>query len=138
MKKSILVSNRRKRNDDGFMAKLIAVTSVISAVLLCVGISLLSTLPKEAFSAVLFSKSKEKKEICTAYIYPEPSKELRAKADRLKEIRYEEYLEHTYTPLSAEMDNVYVYDSKKVCYLTFDDGPSAVTEDILDILRNTK
>lgn len=40
-----------------------------------------------------------------------------------------------YVPDPAEVEGVYVRDGVKTCYLTFDDGPSMITDDILDTLK---
>ena len=40
-----------------------------------------------------------------------------------------------YVPDPAEVEGIYVKDGIKTCYLTFDDGPSMITDDILDTLK---
>lgn len=40
-----------------------------------------------------------------------------------------------YVPDAAEVEGIYVKDGVKTCYLTFDDGPSMITDDILDTLK---
>ncbi len=40
-----------------------------------------------------------------------------------------------YVPDPAEVEGIFVKDGVKTCYLTFDDGPSVITDDILDILK---
>ena len=40
-----------------------------------------------------------------------------------------------YVPDPAEVEGIYVKDDVKTCYLTFDDGPSMITDDILDTLK---
>ncbi len=127
--------SRRYRKRDNFISKLVAVTSVVSLVLISVSVILLTGIPDEAFVSLLSSEPKTQFE---GYVYPKPTDEVRIKADRLREIRYEDYLEHCYTPLDGEMDNVYINDNKKKCYLTFDDGPSSVTPMILDVLKQYK
>ena len=127
--------SRRHHKRDNFIAKLVGLTAVISLVLISVSVILLSRIPREAFVNVLSSEPKTQ---FAGYVYPEPTDEVRIKADRLREIRYEDYLEHCYTPLDGEMDNVYIRDNKKKCYLTFDDGPSSVTPLILDVLKQYK
>ncbi len=87
-------------------------------------------------SAETQNKKIEKKE--TAFIYPKPNESTQKKAQRLKEIIAEDWNEHHYTPTDGEMDNVYIYDNVKMCYLTFDDGPSSVTPQILDVLKQYK
>ena len=64
------------------------------------------------------------------YVYPVPNDEARKKADDYR-------LEHKtpdYTPPEGEVPGIYVSDYVKNCYLTFDDGPSPVTEQVLDVL----
>lgn len=129
--------NRKKTNY--FTVRLISITAVICTILLGTIIFIANQLPDGAFTEVLFNKSKKEipaKEL--VYIFPKPDKITRAKADRLREIRYEDYLAHCYTPQNTEMDNVYIYDTTKKCYLTFDDGPSKITPQILDILKQYK
>lgn len=41
-----------------------------------------------------------------------------------------------YVPAFGEVPGLYVKDGVKTCYLTFDDGPSAVTDQILDVLAS--
>ncbi len=40
-----------------------------------------------------------------------------------------------YVPDETEAKNIYVKDGIKTCYLTFDDGPSMITDGILDTLK---
>ncbi len=123
-------------DDNSFIVKTISITAVICIILISLAIAMLSSMPKEAvLSAFSKDKTADAQVKITSYIYPKPSEDIRTKADRLKEIRYEEYLEKCYKPKDGEMDNVYVYDNKKKCYLTFDDGPSNVTRSILDVLN---
>ncbi len=66
------------------------------------------------------------------YIYPAPTKDIRESADAYR-------LENKtpdYTPPQGEVPGIYTSDYEKVCYLTFDDGPSPVTGQVLDILDN--
>ncbi len=127
--------SRRYRKRDDFIAKLAGLTAAISLVLISISVILLTKIPKEAFVSIRDSAPKAKN---LGYVYPEPTEDVRIKANRLREIRYEDYLEHCYTPLEGEMDNVYILDNKKKCYLTFDDGPSSVTPTILDVLKQYK
>ena len=143
MKKSLFVSrysvsHRRRKKENSFITKLVAITLVISASLITIAAVILSKMPKEAVLKALNPENDPKEEIITACVYPKPTDDVRAKADRLREIRYEDYLTHVYMPLEAEMDNVYIYDYAKKCYLTFDDGPSSVTPQILDVLDKYK
>ena len=132
---SVYSHHRRRRSDgDDFLRKLYTITAVICAVLIGVGAYFASGLPREAFLAVFSTPAKKTIEV----ILPEPSQEARLKADRLRQIRYEDYLEKCYTPLDGELDNIYVNDYAKKCYLTFDDGPGRVTEKILDVLKQYK
>lgn len=134
---SVYAPHRRRRSGgDSFLRKLYTLTAVICVFLIGVGSFFASRLPKEAFSNVFAVSAPKKKE--AQNILPSPTKEMRLKADRLREIRYESYLEKCYTPLEGELDNVYVNDYEKKCYLTFDDGPGAVTEKILDVLKQYK
>jgi len=128
-------SSRRKRRNS-FIANITAITTLVCIILISVSVLLVRSLPREAFVNIL--KSSEDEVPKNVYVYPMPAEEVRLKANRLREIRYEDYLEHCYTPLEAEMDNVYVYDNDKKCYLTFDDGPSSVTPLILDVLSEYK
>lgn len=127
---------RRRSEGDGFLRKLYTVTAVISAFLIGMGGFFASKLPKEVFADAFFV-SAPKKEV-SELILPQPTEEMRIKADRLREIRYEDYLENCYNPLEAELDNIYINDYAKKCYLTFDDGPGKVTERILDVLKQYK
>lgn len=122
---------------DNFLKILISVTTAICVVLISLSAFFLGTMPKEAYANISWLSAGDK-EIKKVIFLPEPTEDIRIKANRLREIRYEEYLEHCYTPLEGEMDNVYVYDNKKKCYLTFDDGPSSVTPIILDVLKQYK
>ena len=123
----------KKRRKYDFTYKLIAITSVICIVLGVTSIIMASMLPKGAFKQVLSGKHISSKPV-EGYVHPQPDDDTRIKADRLREIRYEDYLAHAYNPLVGEMDNVYIYDSIKKCYLTFDDGPSQYTPKLLDVL----
>ncbi len=125
------------KESDNYVPLIVSVTAVICTVLIVTAILLIRSLPREAFLEFIPSLSQQDAEI-KGCIYPMPTEDVRKKADRLREIRYEEYLEHVYTPLESEMDNVYVYDNRKKCYLTFDDGPSSVTPKILDVLEKYK
>ena len=129
------VSHRRRKKENSFITKLVTITAIISAFLITVAVVLISSMPKGEVLKALKPENEPKEEIITACIYPEPTEDVRAKANRLREIRYEDYLTHVYEPLEAEMDNVYIYDYTKKCYLTFDDGPSSVTPQILDVLE---
>ncbi len=134
--KTLASSVTSPSDDNSFIIKTISITAVICVILISLAIAMLSSMPKEAvLSAFLKNKTADASVKITSYIYPKPSEDIRTKADRLKEIRYEEYLEKCYKPLDGEMDNVYVYDNKKKCYLTFDDGPSDVTKSVLDVLK---
>ncbi len=130
----------KKRRSNNSTFKIISVTCVICIILVATTLIIASRIPKEAYLQVLGTDSKEtaSKEEAPPAILPVPDKLKRAKADRLREIRYEDYLAHLYTPLEGEMDNVYIYDKEKKCYLTFDDGPSNITPEILDILKQYK
>ncbi len=139
MKKSLFVSRysvsrRRRKKEDSFITKLVTVTAVISFVLISISVVLLRSMPKDAFLRILNVSTAPEEALPDSYILPMPSDDTRLKANRLREIRYEDYLTHVYTPLHGEMDNVYVYDYSKKCYLTFDDGPSSVTPQILNVL----
>lgn len=123
----------KKRRKYDFTYKLIAITSIICIVLGVTSIIMASMLPKGAFKQVLSGKPFAPKP-AEVYVHPQPDADTRIKADRLREIRYEDYLAHAYNPLVGEMDNVYIYDTIKKCYLTFDDGPSKITPQILEIL----
>lgn len=132
------VSHRRRKKENSFITKLVTITAIISAFLITVAVVLISSMPKGEVIKALRHTSEPKEEVVTTYIYPEPTEDIRAKANRLREIRHEDYLTHVYEPLEAEMDNVYIYDYTKKCYLTFDDGPSSVTPQILDVLEKYK
>lgn len=127
----------RCRRHDSFITRVVSVTAVLCVVLISISVALAKSLPKEAFVSML--KSADTEEVIeSGYVYPKPTDDIRVKADRLREIRYEDYLDNCYTPLDGEMDNVYIYDYDKKCYLTFDDGPSSVTPIILDVLNQYK
>lgn len=139
MKKSLFVSRysvsrRRRRREDSFVTKLVTVTAVISFILISISVVLLKSMPKDAFFRILNASTAPEETQHYGCIMPIPDEDTRLKANRLREIRYEDYLTHVYTALEGEMDNVYVYDYSKKCYLTFDDGPSSVTPQILDVL----
>ena len=125
-------SKGKKQKLDDYTYKLIAITAVICIILGATSIIMASMLPKGAFKQVF--KGKTKKAELASYIYPAPDEDTRIKADRLREIRYEDFVANSYTPLEGEMDNVYLYDTVKKCYLTFDDGPSNITPQILEVL----
>lgn len=130
----------KTREQGSFVTKTIGITAIICTVILSFTFSIARQIPKEVFVSLIKTEKtvKEEKPKPRGYIYPQPDGDTRAKADRLREIRYEDYLEHCYNPLQGEMDNVYVYDNDKKCYLTFDDGPSEVTPVILDVLKQYK
>lgn len=130
----------KKKKSDNTTIKIISVTCIICALLVATTVFFASRIPKEAYLQVFGTESGETqaKEEAPAFVYPKPDDITRAKADRLREIRYEEYLTHIYTPLDGELDNVYLYDKEKKCYLTFDDGPSEITPQILDVLKQYK
>lgn len=65
------------------------------------------------------------------YIYPQPSDEARKAADDYRN----SLAENEYIPSEGEVTGIYKNDNIKTCYLTFDDGPSPVTNQILDILN---
>ncbi len=140
MKKNFLSSSyqsskRRPKTEDNFIPALVSITAVISFCLIFIAVMLLRDIPKDAFIRILSASTKAQILQDDGFYYPSPTEEIRIKADRLREIRYEDYLEHCYISLDAEMDNVYKYDYSKKCYLTFDDGPSSVTPQILDVLK---
>ncbi len=128
--------NHKKYNF--YMIKLVSITAMICIFLLGTTFIIARQIPKEVFVEILKGNAVAKTNEEKGYLYPMPDDITRAKADRLREIRYEDYLSHCYTPLNGEMDNVYVYDNQKKCYLTFDDGPSNITPKILDILKQYK
>jgi len=129
--------SRKRQKKDSFIPKLVIVTGIISLMLISFGAYLLSTLPKEAFYLVLNTNTVSGAQEDTS-VLPQPDDQTRQKSDRLRSLRYEDYIERSYKPLETEMDNVYLNDYDKKCYLTFDDGPSAVTETILDVLGQYK
>lgn len=134
---SVYSPHKRRRPDgNSFLRKLYTVTGIISAVLIGIGVFFASQLPGEAFSSAFTVNTPNKKN--REIILPEPTREIQIKADRLRQIRYEDYLENCYTPLEGELDNIYINDYAKKCYLTFDDGPGEVTEKILDVLKQYK
>jgi len=136
-------SKEKKKKGISFTAKIVSFTVAISVILTSVALLMLSKLPEDAFAGyfgveeeTMPAQTEQKKAIYCDY--PRPDEYTEKKANRIQEIRYEEYLEHCYHPLKGEMDNVYIYDNRKVCYLTFDDGPSNITPEILDILKQYK
>ena len=133
----------RVRSQKIFMLKVSAITAAVCLLIITATVFAARNVPKSVYLQVMGGgKNQQTEEIETVeehlFIYPEPDSETRAKADRLREIKLEDYNTHIYTPSQNEMDNVYVYDDKKMCYLTFDDGPSSVTERILDVLKQYK
>ncbi len=64
------------------------------------------------------------------YIYPAPTKEIRESAD----VYREQNKTGEYTHSLGEVPGIYTSDYVKTCYLTFDDGPSPVTQSVLDVL----
>lgn len=120
--------------------------TIALSVLCCAAISVLSffaagALPEEFYLKILNKAPSETVAVQAeeeGFNYPKPSAEARTKADRMREIRLEEYKENSYIPKKAELDNIYINDRKKVCYLTFDDGPSSITEDVLKVLKEYK
>lgn len=134
---------QKVRSQKIFMLKTSAVTFAVCLVIITATVFAAKNVPKDMYLKIL--KGGEKAQNTSTeqvdenlYIYPQPDAETRAKADRMREIRLEDYNAHVYTPGQNELDNVYVYDRKKICYLTFDDGPSKVTERILDVLEQYK
>lgn len=133
--------SHRVRSQKLFMLKTSVITFFVCFTLILTGVFAARNIPKDAYTKFLKGKTENTAAAQTEqilYIYPEPDEETRAKADRMREIKLEEYNTHIYTPNENELDNVYVYDNKKICYLTFDDGPSKVTERILDVLKQYK
>ncbi|MBO5008013.1 MAG: polysaccharide deacetylase [Clostridia bacterium] len=130
----------KSREHNSFILQAIGITAIICIVILSITLSIARQIPKEVFVSLIKTEKtvKEEKPKPQGYIYPQPDSDTRAKADRLREIRYEDYLMHCYNPTDAEMDNVYIFDNDKKCYLTFDDGPSDVTPAILDVLKQYK
>lgn len=131
------------RSQKLLMLKSSALTLIVMFFVISASFIAAKSIPKEMYvkifnpsKAAQSTQAEEIEEIF--YIYPEPDSETRSKADRMREIRLEEYNAHVYTPSENELGNVYVYDNKKICYLTFDDGPSSVTEKILDVLKQYK
>jgi len=135
--------SRRVRSQKLLMLKTFLITLAACLAIITVTVFAARLIPKESYMKILKAgkdvpTSGEESPEFTAYIYPEPDSDTRAKADRMREIRLEEYNATIYTPSENELDNVYIYDRKKMCYLTFDDGPSVVTESILDVLKQYK
>ena len=128
----------RERKHDDFIPKLIMITSAISAVLITIMIVIAVQIPKEAYSKLLFKNKKSSSaqaELANAHIYPQPEGETLIKSERMRQLLYEDYMEHCYTPTDAELSNVYIYNKTRKCYLTFDDGPSKVTPAVLQVLK---
>lgn len=131
--------SKTRKKYDYYTVKLVSITAIICFFLLGTTFVIANQILREAFVEILKGDAKAKtEEVPQGYVYPKPDDVTRAKADRLREICYEDYLDHCYTPLSGEMDNVYIYDNEKKCYLTFDDGPSNITPEILDVLKQYK
>ncbi len=129
--------SKKRIGNMSYTAKVLTITAAICIVLVSATLIMASRIPREAFIRILWQKDAVSN-APQGYVYPAPDTETRAKADRLREIRYEDYLTHIYTPLKGELDNVYIYDNEKKCYLTFDDGPSPITPLILDVLKQYK
>ncbi len=131
---------KKKKNGNFFVSNIIIITTLICILLTGTMVILANKIPKEEFKKIIkasFTKE-ERNEAEKGYVYPEPDEAVRIKADRLREIRYEDYLSRCYFPQEGEMDNVYVLDNHKKCYLTFDDGPSEMTPYLLDVLDKYK
>ena len=61
---------------------------------------------------------------------------VRREKDRIRQAQAEAEANGTaYVPGYAEVPYLFVKDGVKTCYLTFDDGPSSVTDQILDTLK---
>lgn len=124
------------------MLKNTGIAAVVCLIMIFGTVYATKSLPKDFHKNILKASAETKKEKTekkeTAFVFPKPSEDARKKAMRLKEIIEEDWNEHHYTPTDGEMDNVYVYDNQKICYLTFDDGPSSVTPQILDVLNQYK
>ncbi len=124
------------------MLKNAGIAAVVCIIMIFGTVYATKKLPKDFHKNILKASAETKKENTekkeTSFIFPKPSEDARKKAMRLKEIIEEDWNEHHYTPTDGEMDNVYIYDSQKICYLTFDDGPSSVTPQILDVLSQYK
>lgn len=123
-----------------FVLKMSASVFLLCVMLISITVFAAKRVPKDFFKTVgsnksVLSETKEEQYIC---LNPMPDEQTRKKADRLREILLEDWNEHNYVPSENEMDNVYVYDNRKVCYLTFDDGPSDVTPYVLDVLKQYK
>lgn len=133
----------RVRNGRIFVLKTALITLLICLILVFVGVFSASKIPKKFYSSIFKPQSKtvqtvKKEDEEKGFVYPKPTDTVRQKADRLRELNLEEWNVNHYTPLDGELDNVYLYDDKKMCYLTFDDGPSDVTLEILDVLEKYK
>ena len=133
----------RVRNGRIFVLKTALITLLICLILVFVGVFAASKIPKKFYSSIFKPQSKtvqtvKKEDEEKGSVYPKPTDTVRQKADRLRELNLEEWNVNHYTPSDGELDNVYLYDDKKMCYLTFDDGPSDVTLEILDILEKYK
>lgn len=121
--------------------KMVAAIALFCAAIISVTVFASGALPVDFhlkfFGGKVTTDDKEKEEN-KGYFLPEPDADARAKADRLREMNVEDYNEHRYSYKKNELEGTYVYDSNKVCYLTFDDGPSNVTGQILDTLKAYK
>ena len=69
------------------------------------------------------------------YIYPQTPPEIEAKVQAAKEEAQRVAAENAYVSKRAEVPGLFKSDYEKVCYLTFDDGPTpGVTDSILNTL----
>ena len=136
VKRYVPYAHQERKHDD-FIPKLIMITASVATVLITIMIVIALQIPKEAYQKILFKETDkpEQKIPINAHVYPKPKGDALAKSERLRELLYEDYIEHCYTPTDAELSNVYVYNKTRKCYLTFDDGPSNITPAILDVLR---
>ena len=130
----------RVRNGRIFVLKTALITLLICLILVFVGVFATSKIPKKFYSSIFKPQSKtvqtvKKEDEEKGFVYPKPTDTVRQKADRLRELNLEEWNVNHYTPSDGELDNVYLYDDKKMCYLTFDDGPKKDTPELLDALE---
>ncbi len=133
----------RVREKRIFILKTAAFALVFCTAFTGAAVFALKKLPQNFFAAIAGKSSAattiaQTEEVEKGFVFPKPDDDARKKADRLRELNFEEWSLHNYLPSEGELDNVYLYDDKKMCYLTFDDGPSDVTLQILDVLEKYK
>lgn len=134
---------RQKRQQRINRLQTAGLVAALSIIFIFTAIYAAKNIPKNFYKNILKTSTEtteksQKEKTKITYIFPQPDETTQKKSARLKEIIADDWNEHHYTPLDGELNNVYLYDNQKNCYLTFDDGPSSVTPQILDVLKQYK